>query len=65
MSATLHNSLIVMVSQVLHRLPAPMRRALDAWSHHVAQRRALQRQRKWQQRKAAAAAPATGDHRAS
>jgi DNA-directed RNA polymerase specialized sigma24 family protein len=59
MTASLHNTLIVMVFQAVRVLPAPVRRALDAWSHRTARRRALQRQRKWQQQKNAAAHPAT------
>ncbi|HET8744866.1 MAG TPA: hypothetical protein VFM98_04640 [Ramlibacter sp.] len=61
MTASLHNSLFLLMQQAIHALPAPVLRALDAWSHRVARRRALKRQQKWQQRKAAAkAAPAAG-----
>jgi len=41
---------------VIRSLPAPVLRALDAWSHRVARRRALERQRRWQLQKAAAQA---------
>lgn len=58
MTASLHNTLIVVVTQAIRGLPAPVRKALDAWSARVARRRALERQRKWQQQKAAAATPA-------
>lgn len=58
MPASLHNSLILLAHQVVRSLPAPVLGALDAWSHRVARRRALKRQLKWQQQKAAAAAPA-------
>lgn len=58
MPASLHNSLILLSHQMVRSLPAPLLRALDAWSHRVARRRALKRQLKWQQQKAAAAAPA-------
>ena len=54
MTASLHNSLILLSHQVVRNLPAPVLRALDAWSHRVARARALKRQRKWQQQKAAA-----------
>ena len=56
MTASLHSSLILLAHQVVRSLPAPVLRALDAWSHRVARRRALKRQQKWQRRKAAAAA---------
>jgi DNA-directed RNA polymerase specialized sigma24 family protein len=59
MTASLHNTLILTVSQALRALPTPVRRALDAWSYRTARRRALQRQRKWQQQKSAAATAAT------
>lgn len=59
MTASLHNTLILMVNQVVQGLPAPLRRALDAWSLRVARRRALERQRKWARRQAGAAAQAT------
>ena len=58
MTASLHNSLILLAHQVIRNLPAPVLRALDAWSLRVARRRALKRQQLWQRRKAAAAAPA-------
>lgn len=58
MPTTLHNSLIVAAHQLVRSLPAPVLRALDAWSHRVARRRALQRQQKWQRQKAAQAATA-------
>ena len=57
MPATLHNSLILLATQVIRSLPASVHGALDAWSHRRARRRALQRQQQWQKRKAAAAAP--------
>jgi len=57
MTASLHATLLALVTAALRRLPAPVRRALDAWSHRVARRRALERQRAWQRRKAAAATP--------
>lgn len=41
------------VSQVLHLLPAPLLRALDAWSHRVAQRRLEERRARWLQRRGA------------
>lgn len=44
------------VSQLLRVLPAPVRRALDAWSERVARRRWEQRQLRWRQRQAAAQA---------
>lgn len=53
MGATVQTSL---VSQLVQALPRPLLRALDAWSHRVAQRRARERQLKWLQRKAATAA---------
>ena len=37
---------------VLHWLPQWLLRALDAWSHRVAQRRARERQRRWLARRA-------------
>ena len=40
-------------SRLLRLLPASLLAALDAWSYRVARRRAEERQRKWQQRKAA------------
>jgi hypothetical protein len=59
MTASLHNTLIILAHQVVRSLPAPVLGALDAWSHRVARRRALKRQQKWQRQKAAkAAAPA-------
>ncbi|GAB3764469.1 hypothetical protein GCM10028796_19570 [Ramlibacter monticola] len=58
MTASLHNSLILLAHQVIRSLPAPVLGALDAWSQRVARRRALKRQQRWQKRKAAAAAPA-------
>jgi hypothetical protein len=54
MTASLHNTLILLISQMVRGMPASLRRALDAWSHRVARRRALERQRKWAQRKAGA-----------
>jgi hypothetical protein len=45
-----------LVSQLVQQLPAPLLKALDAWSHRIARRRAQHRMLKWQQRKAAAAA---------
>lgn len=58
MTASLHNTLILLAHQVVRSLPGPVLRALDAWSHRVARRRALKRQQKWQQQKAARAAAA-------
>ncbi|MEJ5992144.1 hypothetical protein WG902_19235 [Ramlibacter sp. PS3R-8] len=45
---------------VLHWLPRWLLRALDRWSHRVAQRRGLERQRRWLARgaKPVAAGPA-------
>ncbi|GAB3660709.1 hypothetical protein [Ramlibacter alkalitolerans] len=60
MSASLHNSLIHVAHQLVHSLPSPVLRVLDAWSLRVARRRALQRQLKWQQQKAATQANAAG-----
>ena len=61
MGAIVHPSLL---SLALRRLPAPLVRALDAWSQRVARRRWEQRQRKWQQRNAAVAvADSTIDYR--
>ena len=54
MPASLHNSLIVLAHGMIRSLPQPVLRALDAWSHRVARRRALKRQHLWQQQKAAA-----------
>ena len=59
MPATLHSSLIVAAHQVVRNLPEPVLRALDAWSHRVARRRALKRQQKWQRQKLAQASAAT------
>lgn len=53
MTASLHNSLYLLSRQAIRALPAPVLRALDAWSHRVARRRALKRQQKWQRQKAA------------
>lgn len=50
MGSTVQASLI---GQVLQLLPSPLLRALDAWSHRVALRRASARQQLWLQRKAA------------
>lgn len=44
------------VTHALRLLPAAVLRALDDWSHRVAQRRAQQRRAQWLQRRAAAAA---------
>jgi hypothetical protein len=55
MPASLHASLLVTAQRFVRVLPAPLRRALDAWSARVARGRALRRQLKWQQQKAAAA----------
>jgi hypothetical protein len=41
---------------LLRLLPAPLTRALDAWSHRLAMRRAEQRRQRWQQRQAARSA---------
>lgn len=57
MPASLHNSLIHVAHQVVHSLPSPLLRALDAWSLRVARRRALQRQLKWQQQQKAVTPP--------
>jgi hypothetical protein len=46
-----------LVSSLVQQLPGPLLRALDAWSHRIARRRAEERQRLWLQRKARAAAP--------
>jgi len=59
MTASLHNTLILLASQMVRSLPAPVLGALDAWSHRVARRRALKRQQKWQRQKAAKANPCT------
>ena len=55
MGALVHPSLL---SVLVRQLPGPVLRALDAWSRRVARRRWEQRQQKWQQRQALAAAPA-------
>lgn len=44
-----------LVSVILRLLPGPLLRALDAWSRGMARRRWDERQRRWQQRQAAAA----------
>jgi hypothetical protein len=49
MTAGLHATLLGLVLHALRLLPGSLRGALDAWSHRVARRRALERQRKWQQ----------------
>jgi hypothetical protein len=49
MTAGLYAALLGLVLQALRLLPASVHSALDAWSHRVARRRALERQRKWQQ----------------
>ena len=46
-----------LVSILVQQLPGPLLKALDAWSHRVARRRAAERQRLWLQRKAATGAP--------
>lgn len=51
MTLSLHHQLIVLVHTVVRSLPAPVRKALDDWSLRVARRRAIERQRKWQQGK--------------
>lgn len=51
MTLSLHQQLIVLAHVAVRSLPAPVREALDAWSLRVARRRALERQRKWQQLK--------------
>jgi hypothetical protein len=56
MPAGLHSTLLVAALRLVRMLPPPVRRALDAWSLKVARRRALQRQLKWQEQKARAAA---------
>jgi hypothetical protein len=43
---------------VLHWLPQGLLRALDAWSHRVARRRAQERQRRWLARTAKPVQPA-------
>lgn len=45
-----------LIGQLLRHLPRPLLKALDAWSHRIALRRAEERQRKWAERKAATAA---------
>jgi hypothetical protein len=57
--ATVSSSL---VSQILRHLPAALVSVLDAWSQRVARRRWEQRQRKWLQRKAAAAVAGTASY---
>lgn len=47
-----------LVSLLVRQLPGPVLRVLDAWSRRTARRRWEERQRKWQQRQAPAAAPA-------
>jgi hypothetical protein len=42
------------VSQVIGLLPQRVLRALDGWSHRIAQRRAQERQQLWLAQKAAA-----------
>ena len=49
-----------LIGQLVRHLPAPLLRALDAWSHRTARRRWAQRQAKWEQRKAPATPVATG-----
>ena len=53
------------MTAVIHILPQPLLRVLDAWSHRVARRRAQERQRKWLARtaKPAAAAPSPSEYR--
>lgn len=41
------------VGRLLGLLPAPLTRALDAWSHRLALRRQQQRRERWQQRQVA------------
>ena len=55
MASTLQASLVV---QLVGLLPSPLLRVLDGWSHRVARRRALERQQKWLQRRAAPVVPA-------
>jgi hypothetical protein len=55
-TASLHTMLFFLSRQVIRSLPVPVLRALDAWSHRVARRRALERQRRWQQQRLAAQA---------
>lgn len=55
MGTAVHTSV---VSSLVQQLPGPLLRALDAWSHRIARRRAEERQRLWLQREAAAKAPA-------
>jgi hypothetical protein len=43
------------LAQVLKQLPAPLVRALDAWSEGVARRKSQQRRRSWEARKTAKA----------
>lgn len=52
-----------LVAQIVRHLPAPLLRALDAWSYRIARRRDARRQRKWLQRATAPAAePAVKYH---
>ena len=53
------------MTAVVHFLPQPLLRVLDAWSHRIAQRRARERQRKWLARvaKPVVAAPTLAEYR--
>ena len=53
------------VLQVVHRLPAPVTRLLDAWSRRIARRHAAARQRAWLKRKAELAAAAAAKQQAA
>jgi len=52
MTSTVYGSL---AGRLVRAMPAPLLRALDAWSHRLAQRRWQARQRKWLQHQAAQA----------
>lgn len=52
MTSTVYGSLAV---RLVRAMPAPLLRALDAWSHRLARRRYEARQRKWLQHQAAQA----------
>ena len=55
MTSTVYGSL---AGRIVRAMPAPLLRALDAWSYRLAQRRYEARQRKWLQHKAALATQA-------
>lgn len=52
MTSTVYGSL---AGRLVRAMPAPLLRALDAWSHRLARRRYEARQRKWLQHQAAQA----------